>query len=145
LPPGTGDAQLSLCQEVPPTGALLVTLPQDVSLEIVRRGAQMFDQLNIPILGVVENMSYFIGDDGKRYAIFGSGGGAKCASEWSVPLLAQLPIQSQIAIQGDAGDPIVHSHPDSEIAKQYLALATDVAKRCETIAGTASSLPTLQL
>jgi ATP-binding protein involved in chromosome partitioning len=105
----------------------------------------MFDQLNVPILGVVENMSYFTGDDGKRYAIFGSGGGAKCAAEWNVPLLEQLPILPQVAIQGDAGDPIVHSHPDSEMTKLYLSLAVEVAKRCEAMAAKAENLPTLEL
>jgi ATP-binding protein involved in chromosome partitioning len=145
LPPGTGDAQLSLCQEVPPTGALLVTLPQDVSLDIVRRGAQMFDQLRVPILGVVENMSHFTGDDGKRYAIFGSGGGAKCAAEYHVPLLAEFPIVPLVAVQGDAGDPVVHSHPDSAVAKQYLALADAVMKRCEEVSRDAAELPTLNL
>jgi len=142
LPPGTGDAQLSLCQEVPPTGALLVTMPQDVSLDIVRRGAHMFETLKVPILGVVENMSYFQGDDGKQYAIFGSGGGATCAAEYNVPLMAQLPIISQVAIQGDAGDPVVHSHPESEVAKQYLALAKAVAERCAAIKP-AEELPSL--
>jgi ATP-binding protein involved in chromosome partitioning len=145
LPPGTGDAQLSLCQEVPPTGALLVTLPQDVSLEVVRRGAQMFEQLRVPILGVVENMSYFTGDDGKRYAIFGSGGGAKCAAEYNVPLLAELPILPQVAVQGDAGDPIVHSHPESAVAKQYLALADAVLVRCQEVSKDATEMPTLQM
>jgi len=145
LPPGTGDAQLSLCQEVPPTGAVLVTLPQDVSLEVVRRGAQMFDKLRVPILGVVENMSYFAGDDGKHYAIFGSGGGAKCAAEWNVPLLAELPIVPQVAVQGDAGDPIVHSHPESEAAQQYLALAEAVMRRCGEVTQEVAELPTLNL
>nr|HMP17285.1 P-loop NTPase [Gemmatales bacterium] len=130
LPPGTGDAQLSLCQEVPPTGALLVTMPQDVSLEVVRRGAHMFETLKVPILGVVENLSYFQADDGKQYAIFGSGGGAKCAAEFGIPLLAQLPIIAQVAVQGDAGDPVVHSHPESAIAQQYLQLAKAVAEQC---------------
>ncbi len=145
LPPGTGDAQLSLCQEVPPTGALLVTLPQDVSLEVVRRGAQMFETLRVPILGVVENMSYFTGDDGKEYPIFGTGGGATCAAEYNVPLLAQLPILPQVALQGDAGDPIVHSHPDSATSKQYLDLADSVVKRCEALARAKTELPTLEL
>lgn len=135
LPPGTGDAQLSLCQEIPPTGALLVTMPQDVSLEIVRRGAQMFEQLKVPLLGVVENMSYFRGDDGKEYAIFGTGGGAECAEDYGIPLLAKLAIVPQVATQGDAGDPIVHSHPDSEVAKQYLELAEKVAERCKGVKG----------
>ena len=142
LPPGTGDAQLSLCQEVPPTGALLVTMPQDVSLEIVRRGAQMFETLKVPLLGVVENMSYFTGDDGKQYSIFGAGGGAKCAAEYQVPLMAQLPIVPQVAIQGDAGDPVVHSHPESALAQQYLGLAKSVAERCASMQP-AESLPSL--
>ena len=145
LPPGTGDAQLSLCQEMPPTGALLVTLPQDVSLEVVRRGAQMFEQLKVPILGVVENMSHFTGDDGKRYAIFGTGGGAKCAAEYGVPLLAELPILPQVAVQGDAGDPIMHSHPDSEVAKQYLGLADAVLERCQSVSKESGTLPTIAL
>lgn len=144
LPPGTGDAQLSLCQEVPPTGALLVTMPQDVSLEVVRRGAQMFEALKVPLLGVVENMSYFRGDDGKEYAIFGSGGGDKCAAEYNVPLLAKLAIVPQVASQGDAGDPIVHSHPDSEVAKQYLELASRVSQRCAEVKQQAE-LPDLKL
>jgi ATP-binding protein involved in chromosome partitioning len=145
MPPGTGDAQLSLCQEVPPTGALLVTLPQDVSLEVVRRGAQMFEQLKVPLLGVVENMSYFRGDDGKEYAIFGSGGGARCAEEYGVPLMARLPILADVARQGDAGDPIVHSHPESEISRAYLELADALAARCRAVSQGQAELPSLQL
>lgn len=145
LPPGTGDAHLSLCQEVPPTAAIIITMPQDVSLNVVRRGAQMFEQLRIPMLGVIENMSYFTGDDGKRYELFGSGGGATCAAEFQIPLLATLPIQPQVAIQGDSGDPIVHSHPESDTAKNYLLLAAVINERCEEMNKKKTSLPTLDL
>lgn len=103
----------------------------------------MFEQLKVPLLGVVENMSYFTGDDGKRYELFGSGGGAACAAEWQIPLLAHLPIFPQAAIQGDAGDPITHSHPDSEMANLFLTLATQVQQRCHVLARQATELPAL--
>src|SRR5439155_20381373 len=120
LPPGTGDAQLTLSQSAPLTGAVIVTTPQDVSLIDARKGVKMFQEVRVPVLGVIENMSYFVGDDGKRYDIFGSGGGKKLAAEIGVPFLGELPIDPRVAECGDSGDPMVRKYPDSAIAKAYM-------------------------
>jgi ATP-binding protein involved in chromosome partitioning len=128
LPPGTGDAQLTLTQTAPLSGAVIVTMPQDVSLIDARKGLEMFRQVHVPVLGIVENMSYFTGADGKRYEIFRTGGGGrKLAQEAGVPYLGDIPIDPRVAECGDQGDPIVHKYPDSPIAKTYLALATTVS------------------
>lgn len=145
LPPGTGDAQLTLCQHAPLTGAIIVTTPQNVSLIDARKGLRMFEQVNVPILGIVENMSYFIAEDGKRYEIFRHGGGERCAKEMGVPFLGAIPIDPQVAVQGDEGDPIVHSHPDSPVAKAYLQLAKTVADRLADAASRPEPLPGLEL
>ena len=105
---------------------MIVTTPQDVSLIDARRGMEMFRQVRVPVLGIVENMSYFIGEDGKRYELFGHGGGQKLAAEMHVPFLGEIPIDPRVAECGDAGDPIVHKYPDSPAAKAYLALATNL-------------------
>jgi ATP-binding protein involved in chromosome partitioning len=126
LPPGTGDAQLTLTQHAPLTGAVIVTTPQDVSLIDARKGLEMFRQVRVPVLGIVENMSYFVGDDGKRYDIFRHGGGRKLAAAAGVPFLGEVPIDPRVAECGDAGDPIVHKHPDAPAAKAYAALAEAV-------------------
>ncbi len=125
LPPGTGDAQLSLAQAVPMAGVIIVTTPQEVSLADARRGLAMFLQMGIPVLGVVENMSAFIPPDApeKRYAIFGSGGGSRLAAEADVPLLAELPLEMPVREGGDAGRPVVLSAPDSATALAFRALA----------------------
>ena len=126
LPPGTGDAQLTLTQHAPLTGAIIVTTPQDVSLVDARKGLEMFREVRVPVLGIVENMSYFVGDDGKRYEIFRHGGGKKLAIEAGTRFLGEVPIDPRVAECGDQGDPIVHRHPDSPIAQAYLALAKAV-------------------
>jgi ATP-binding protein involved in chromosome partitioning len=126
LPPGTGDAQLTLTQHAPLTGAVIVTTPQDVSLIDARKGLDMFRQVRVPVLGIVENMSYFIGDDGKRYDIFRHGGGKRLAAEAGVPFLGEVPIDARVAECGDAGVPIVHKYPDSPAGKAYRALAATV-------------------
>src|SRR5258708_8062251 len=123
LPPGTGDAQLTLTQQAPLTGAVLVTTPQDISLIDARKGLRMFNEVKVPVIGVIENMSYFVGDDGKRYEIFRSGGGQKLANEAGVPLLGEIPIDPRVAECGDAGEPIVSKHPDSPVSAAYLKLA----------------------
>jgi ATP-binding protein involved in chromosome partitioning len=125
MPPGTGDVQLTLAQAVPMAGALIVTTPQQVSLADARRGLAMFLQMGVPVLGVVENMSAFIPPDApdKRYAIFGSGGGALLAAEGGVPLLAELPLELPVREGGDAGTPVVLSAPDSASAQAFLGLA----------------------
>lgn len=126
LPPGTGDAQLTLTQTAPLSGAVIVTTPQDVSLIDARKGLEMFRHVHVPVLGIVENMSYFTGEDGRRYEIFRHGGGKKLAAEAGVPFLGDIPIDPRVAECGDLGDPIVHRLPDSPIAKAYLSLATTV-------------------
>lgn len=144
LPPGTGDAQLSLAQSVPVSGALVVTMPQEVSRAVARRGVYMFQETRVPLLGVVENMSYFVGDDGKRYEPFGSGAGRKLAAEAGIPFLGEIPMDQRVAECSDAGEPIVSKYPDSPVAKAYLALAVTVQQQLEK--GTAEpELPGLTL
>jgi len=145
LPPGTGDAQLTLTQTAPLSGAVIVTTPQDVSLIDARKGLEMFNQVRVPILGIVENMSYFLGADGKRYEIFRHGGGRKLAQEANVPFLGEIPIDPRIAECGDGGDPIVHKYPDSPIAKSYLDLAGVVAQHIASSTVETAELPTLKL
>jgi ATP-binding protein involved in chromosome partitioning len=125
LPPGTGDAQLTIAQAVPMAGAIIVTTPQQVSLADARRGLAMFLQMGVTVLGVVENMSTFIPPDApdKRYALFGSGGGARLAEEAGVPLLAELPLEMPVREGGDSGRPVVLSHPESASAQAFVALA----------------------
>src|SRR5438552_446657 len=144
LPPGTGDAQLTLTQTAPLSGAVIVTTPQEVSLLDARKGLEMFRQVRVPVLGIVENMSYFIGEDGKRYEIFRHGGGRKLAAETQVPFLGEIPIDPRVAECGDQGEPIVQRYPDSAVAQAYLKLAGVV----EAEAGKAAQqeqLPGLQL
>lgn len=131
LPPGTGDAQLTLAQAVPMAGAVIVSTPQDVAVSDARRGLRMFQQLQVPVLGVVENMSYFIPPDmpEKRYDIFGSGGGEKISAELGVPLLGCVPLEMAVRQGGDQGMPIVVQYPDSESAKALKALAQQVAAK----------------
>src|SRR5437763_1082211 len=131
LPPGTGDAQLTMTQTVRLSGAVIVTTPQDVSLIDARKGLEMFRQVRVPVLGIVENMSYFIGDDGKRYEIFRHGGGQKLAQEAGVPFLGDVPIDPRVAECGDQGDPIVHKYPDSPAGKAYEALAGTVVRELQ--------------
>ncbi|HET6369033.1 MAG TPA: Mrp/NBP35 family ATP-binding protein [Pseudomonadales bacterium] len=136
MPPGTGDAQLSLSQIIPLSGVVMVTTPQDVALLDVRKGLAMFRKLNVPILGVVENMSYFVAPDtGARYPIFGEGGGARIAEEFGVPLLGQIPLEMETRRGGDAGIPIVVGQPDSSQAAAFRAIAGAVTERVRALAG----------
>jgi ATP-binding protein involved in chromosome partitioning len=144
LPPGTGDAQLTLSQSVALTAAIIVTMPQDASLTVARRGLEMFRQVRVPVLGVVENMSYFVGDDGKRYEIFRHGGGNKLAADSGVPFLGEIPIDPRIAECGDLGDPIVHKYPESPVGKAYQILAATVKNQLEKISKPAE-LPSLEM
>ncbi len=132
LPPGTGDIHLTLVQSVPLTGAVIVTTPQDVALADVRKSVGMFrnPNINVPVLGVIENMSYFIAPDtGTRYDIFGCGGGSRYADEIGVPFLGENPIDSRIARGGDAGRPIVADEPDSVAAHVLTKLAEAMAQQ----------------
>jgi len=130
MPPGTGDVQLSLAQLVPVQGAVLVTTPQEVSLADVRRAVAMFHQVNIPILGVIENMSYFIAPDtGNKYEIFGRGGGQKLCSEYSLNFLGEVPMGLEVREGGDTGVPVVVSFPDSPQALAFDTVAEEVARQ----------------
>lgn len=136
MPPGTGDAQLTLAQAVPMAGAVIVTTPQSVALSDSRRGLKMFQQLNVPVLGIVENMSYFIPPDlpDRRYDIFGSDGGKKTAQELDVPLLGCVPLEISLRQGGDRGVPIVASDPDSASAKALKAVSEQIAARVSVAA-----------
>ncbi|MEZ5964380.1 MAG: Mrp/NBP35 family ATP-binding protein [Planctomycetota bacterium] len=137
LPPGTGDAQLSLAQQAHVTGAVIVTTPQDVAVLDVRKAIRMFQTVQVPILGVVENMAYFVppGSD-QRYEIFGRGGGAKIEVEFGVPLLGQVPIDLAVREGGDHGRPVVVAHPDSAAARALIDVAGRVAARISTVNAT---------
>lgn len=129
LPPGTGDAQLSLAQSLPLSGGVIVTLPQQVSLEDARRGLEMFRHLNVPLLGIIENMSYLELPDGQRMDIFGSGGGEKLSNETGVPFIGSIPIDPSVREGGDNGKPVVLSNPDSAVAKALKSIADDLAAK----------------
>ncbi|MFQ4142320.1 Mrp/NBP35 family ATP-binding protein [Chlorogloeopsis sp. ULAP02] len=136
MPPGTGDAQLTLTQAVPMAGAVIVTTPQTVALLDSRKGLRMFQQMNVPVLGIVENMSYFIPPDlpDKQYDIFGSGGGSKTANELGVPLLGCIPLEISTRIGGDNGVPIVVADPSSASAKAFKAIAQTIAGKVSVAA-----------
>jgi ATP-binding protein involved in chromosome partitioning len=128
MPPGTGDIQLTLCQTIPLTGAVIVTTPQEISLADARKALYMFNKVNVPVLGIVENMSYFVApDSGVKYDIFGTGGGKKLAEETSTEFLGGIPIDPRIRIGGDTGSPIVFAHPDSDQANSVLDIARNMA------------------
>ena len=142
MPPGTGDAQLSLSQVIPLGGVVMVTTPQEVALLDVRKALAMFRKLNVPILGIVENMSYFVAPDtGAKYAIFGEGGGERVAEEFGVPLLTRIPLEMETRKGGDAGVPIVVGQPASAQAAAFLALASGVIERLDAVS--ALKLPTI--
>jgi ATP-binding protein involved in chromosome partitioning len=131
LPPGTGDAQLSLCQTVPLDGGVIVTTPQEASLGVVRKGIAMFNKVNVPILGIVENMSYFTAPNGERVEIFGHGGGKSEAAQQNVPFLGEVPIFTEIREGGDCGMPIVVSAPNHPAGKAFLQIAETLRKKFE--------------
>ena len=134
LPPGTGDASLSLAQALPLSGAVIVTLPQLVSLEDASRGLNMFKTLEVPILGIVENMSYLELPDGTRMDIFGSGGGAELARATETTFLGTVPMDQNVRIGGDTGKPIVVSYPDSPVAKALTDIAQQIAAKVSVAA-----------
>jgi ATP-binding protein involved in chromosome partitioning len=134
LPPGTGDAALSLMQSMPLSGGIIVTLPQQVSLEDARRGLEMFRQLNVPVFGVVENMSYLELPDGTRMDIFGSGGGERLARESQVPFIGAIPMDATVRQGGDSGVPVVISAPDSAVSKALNAVTMEIAAKISVAA-----------
>jgi ATP-binding protein involved in chromosome partitioning len=142
LPPGTGDAQLTIVQQAPLSGGVIVTTPQDVALLDVQRGIAMFKQVNAPVLGVIENMSYHICSGcGHRAEIFGHGGGAKMAAQFDIPLLGELPLNGAIRAAADAGTPIIVSSPDGPESQAFRDIAQRVAQAADEHAAT--ELPTI--
>jgi ATP-binding protein involved in chromosome partitioning len=131
LPPGTGDAQLTLCQTVPLDGGIVVTTPQEASLGVVRKGIAMFQKVNVPVLGIVENMSYFTAPDGQRLEIFGHGGGAAEARRQNLPFLGEIPLYTEIRIGGDSGVPVVVSDPFKPYSRAFLEVAEALRNQLE--------------
>ena len=144
MPPGTGDAQLTLTQKAPLSGAIIVTTPQQVSLVDARKGLKMFEQVKVPVLGIVENMSYFVCDScDKQHDIFRRGGGRKTADELSVPFLGEVPLQAGVADSGDEGEPIVLRDPASPVSQAFMALAAAVVQRLPTDEGADQGLSSM--
>jgi len=133
LPPGTGDAQLTMTQKVPLTGAVIVTTPQDVALIDARKGLAMFRKVNVPVLGIIENMSYYICRHcGEREEIFGHGGGKKTAEMLGVPFLGEVPLDPKVVVGGDTGEPIVVLDPSSPAAAAFREVARQVVAQVES-------------
>ena len=126
MPPGTGDTQLTFSQGIEMNGAIIVSTPQEVALLDVKRGIKMFDKLGVKILGLIDNMSSFTGDDGKKYSIFGEGGVKRTAEEFNKELLAEIPIDPDVGKFGDQGKPIVESNPNNKISQIYINLAKKI-------------------
>ena len=126
MPPGTGDTQLTFAQEVKVDGAIIVSTPQDLALLDVKRGIQMFDKTGVKILGLIDNMSFFKGDDGKEYKIFGEGGVEKTAKEFNKEFLGHLPLHQDLRSSADKGDPLTHSNPDHEVSKLFKVIANKI-------------------
>jgi len=126
MPPGTGDTQLTFSQEIKMDGAIIVSTSQEVALLDVKRGIKMFDKLGVKILGLVDNMSYFVGDDNKKYNIFGEGGVKNTAEEFNKEFLGEIPINPEVGKSGDKGKPIVEEDPNNAISKIYIKLAKKI-------------------
>ena len=126
MPPGTGDTQLTFSQEISLDGVIIISTPQEIALQDVIRGIKMFDKLKVNIIGLIDNMSYFKGDDGKKYPIFGEGGVKRTAHEFNKKFLGEIPINPNVGKLGDMGTPIVEKEPDNEISKIYIELAKKI-------------------
>ena len=126
MPPGTGDTQLTFAQEIKIDGVIIISTPHEAALLDVKRGIKMFEKLNVKILGLIDNMCHFIGDDGKKYPIFGEGGVKKTAEEFSKEFLGEIPINPEVGKTGDQGKPIVENNPENEISKIYLNFAKKI-------------------
>ena len=126
MPPGTGDTQLTFAQEIKVDGAIIVSTPQEVALLDVKRGINMFDKLKVPILGLVDNMSFFQTNDGKKYNIFGEDGVEKVAEDYKKEFLGKIPISIDLRVAADSGKPLVEKSPDHEISKIFMEIATKI-------------------
>ena len=126
MPPGTGDTQLTFSQEIKMDGAIIISTPQEIALLDVKRGIKMFDKLGVKILGLVDNMSFFIGEDGKKYNLFGEGGVKRTAEEFKKEFLGEIPINPEVGKSGDNGKPIVEENPDNEVSKIFINFANKI-------------------
>ena len=131
MPPGTGDTQLTFAQEINVDGAIIVSTPQEIALLDVRRGIQMFDKLKVPILGLVDNMSFFESDDGKKYNIFGENGVEKVAENYKKDFLGKIPINIDLRKAADTGKPLVEKDPDHKVSKIFINLAKKISIKFE--------------
>ena len=141
LPPGTGDVQLSLCQTIPITGAVVVSTPQDVALNVAQKAITMFRKLNAPVLGIIENMAYYVCKHcGERDDIFGTGGARQTAERLEIPFLGEIPLATSIRQASDNGVPLVTADPESDLAKVYMQVAERLAAQVSIrgMAGTAA-------
>jgi ATP-binding protein involved in chromosome partitioning len=126
MPPGTGDTQLTFAQEIKVDGAIIVSTPQEIALADVKRGIGMFDKLKVPILGLVDNMSFFQSEDGKKHNIFGEGGVEKLSNDYHKKFLGKIPINIDLRVSADSGKPLVEKNPDHEISKIFIDIAKKV-------------------
>ena len=126
MPPGTGDTQLTFSQEIKVDGIVIVSTPQEIALLDVRRGIKMFDKLKVPIIGLVDNMSFFEGDDGKNYNIFGEGGVEKAANDYKKKFLGKIPLNIDLRVAADTGKPLVEINPDHKISKIFIEIAKKI-------------------
>jgi len=126
MPPGTGDTQLTFAQEIKVDGAIIVSTPQEIALLDVKRGIKMFDKLKVPIVGLVDNMSFFQGEDGKNYNIFGEGGVEKVTKEFNKKFLGKIPIDIDLRVSADSGKPLVEDKPDHNISKIFIKMAKEI-------------------
>ena len=131
MPPGTGDTQLTFAQEISVDGAIIVSTPQEIALQDVKRGIRMFEKLKVNIIGLIDNMSHFIGNNGEKYAIFGEGGVEKTANEFKKEFLGKIPIHSDVGKFGDEGVPIVEKNPEHDISKIYINFANKIKNKFE--------------
>lgn len=145
MPPGTGDIQLTLTQSIPLTGSVIVTTPQEISLIDARKGAKMYEKVNVPVLGIIENMSYYVLKDGQKEYIFGEGGGRKLSEEMNINFLGEIAINTDIRVGGDSGKPIVLGHPDSAEAEQFTVISKNLAEQVKTRAKTLPKLPVIEI
>ena len=145
MPPGTGDIQLTLTQTVPLTGAVIVTTPQEISLIDARKGAKMYEKVNVPVLGIIENMSYYSLPSGKNEYIFGQGGGKKLAEELGISFLGEIPLNTAIRKSGDEGKPEVLAHPESVESKQFINTARNLIEIMKSIDNSANNQPVIEL
>jgi ATP-binding protein involved in chromosome partitioning len=146
MPPGTGDIQLTLSQTLPLTGAIIVTTPQDIALADARKGFRMFEKVSVPILGIVENMSYFVCSHcGERDEIFDNGGGRKTAEQLEVPFIGEIPITTNVRVGGDKGIPIVEMEPDSPVSRSFKEAAMKLAGQISEKNLTEPSSPSIDI